>query len=343
VIALMLEANADLSWRDVQWILATTSRTIESDNLDDTSITNAAGLWHSQWYGFGIVDAQTAVTAAKSWQAVEDESILAVESGFINLPLSDGPSSPVISGLTLLPKYASPQFFAESVVLYLDLTHSSRGHLQIRLSSPSGTTSILYPGRRPENSQLAESERWKLLTVQFWGEVAVGEWSLHIVDLKDGDVEQCVDDPWSFFLEERGDIQCSDLEKLDICHDNIIDPDGTLDPLAYNAIFSVPDSRGFVPAEACCGCGGGKPVSHVADQIKQWRLVVYGTSNGAAVESMLSANWDHQLIASKETSPPSGSSSKWAAFPFLQNVCGVGLCFFGGWMILICSSLEKPQ
>ena len=48
VIALMLEANPQLSWRDVQHIIAKTSTPITHTPTDDTSeVINGAGFWHS--------------------------------------------------------------------------------------------------------------------------------------------------------------------------------------------------------------------------------------------------------------------------------------------------------
>jgi subtilisin family serine protease len=54
-IALVLEANPNLTWRDVQGILATTSQMI--DSTDSTWMVNAGGMHHWYLYGFGLADA----------------------------------------------------------------------------------------------------------------------------------------------------------------------------------------------------------------------------------------------------------------------------------------------
>ena len=66
VVAMVLEANPDLTWRDVQGVLAT-ARTDHNDEDDETGqwTTNQAGVKHSYKYGFGLVDALAAVTAAR--------------------------------------------------------------------------------------------------------------------------------------------------------------------------------------------------------------------------------------------------------------------------------------
>ena len=79
VVALILEANPDLTWRDVQGIFVTTSQPVlnNGDSRDDTSgVVNGAGLWHSNLYGFGIVDAAAAVSAAESWELYGSEVML---------------------------------------------------------------------------------------------------------------------------------------------------------------------------------------------------------------------------------------------------------------------------
>ena len=49
VVALMLEANKELTWRDVQGVLVHTSKKTDPDDL--SWATNGAGLWHSYKYG----------------------------------------------------------------------------------------------------------------------------------------------------------------------------------------------------------------------------------------------------------------------------------------------------
>lgn len=104
VVALVLQANPALTWRDVREILRATARKIDdgyetrsarNTRVDLTSTTptlstvvgtktdytvgatsvplelgwqkNGAGYWYSNWYGFGLVDASAAVTMAKSY------------------------------------------------------------------------------------------------------------------------------------------------------------------------------------------------------------------------------------------------------------------------------------
>eukprot|EP00536_Pseudo-nitzschia_multiseries_P016213 jgi/Psemu1/220597/e_gw1.1049.6.1 len=185
VVALVLEANAELSWRDVQGILARTSRRVEQDTQDTTAVVNGAGFWHSNWYGFGVVDAKAAVEAALDWSLYPEELQAIGISGNENAVLSQDSEDEYLSTIALDPGQDGypTDFVAESTVVLLDLSHYNRGDLEIELESPAGTKSLLTPGKRPEDTQLTEDQRWKLMTVRNWGENPSGEWKLKIRDL----------------------------------------------------------------------------------------------------------------------------------------------------------------
>lgn len=68
VVALMLEKNPDLTWRDVRYILARTATKNDPDN--STWNKNGAGYWYSFAYGFGRVDAARAVEMAENFSSL---------------------------------------------------------------------------------------------------------------------------------------------------------------------------------------------------------------------------------------------------------------------------------
>mmetsp|Transcript_17514 Transcript_17514/g.27048 ORF Transcript_17514/g.27048 Transcript_17514/m.27048 type:complete len:796 (+) Transcript_17514:120-2507(+) len=266
VVALMLEVNPDLGWRDVQGILAATSQKTDPD--DSSWTTNSAGFHHSYKYGFGLVDAQAAVQASRMWENYAPEEQIIVESGDINLLLSE--SEP--NSTTLMVDTGDREIVAESVVVYIDLFHPSRGDLEIILTSPSGTESILHPSMRPETSFLPLEERWKLMTVRNWDESAKGEWTLSVHDQKEGDSSSnCVDNPdWHFFLDTYK-IDCSDIGKEEIC------VDGGKGPNWDGVESTLRDAEEIDKVqEACCECGGGLLPSEFPDILVAWTLVVYG-------------------------------------------------------------------
>jgi hypothetical protein len=124
---------------------------------------------------------------------------------------------------------------------------------------------------------LDEGERWKLLTVRHWDESPIGEWTLSIVDLKEGDTDACVSKArgwiWPYCGEE---ITCDALEYYGYCEAGVLDPFVYLTPEEFDEL-SVFVDNGLTAAEACCACGGaGLDSDEIDDQLRQWRLVVYG-------------------------------------------------------------------
>jgi subtilisin-like proprotein convertase family protein len=280
VVALILQVKNDLSWRDVQGILATTAQKVYP--MDPSWTTNAAGLHHSYLYGFGVVDAHAAVQAAKSWVTFNAEQQIIVESGAVNVSIPDfqTPSMWVESKVNVP---AASNFVVESVNVYLDLKHSSRGDLDIVLVSPQGTPSLLAPGERPESAQLGDDERWKLMTVRNWGEAANGNWTLRLVDRRAGDISTCVDRAgWTVTITTivpPATLGCSDFEYLEACANGVQSPNffNVFDGIASgigDAVFT--NTNGVSLVQACCACGGGLPASAVLDILKSWRIAVYG-------------------------------------------------------------------
>ena len=140
VIALMLEANKNLGWRDVQGILASTSQKV---NPEDHSWTiNAAGYSHSYKYGFGLVDAAEAVAAAEVWQNWGTEKIIQRDSPELNIPIPDWPGKGIVEELIIsesdvFEATGVQNIAVETVEVFIDLSsHSSRGDLLIKLTSP---------------------------------------------------------------------------------------------------------------------------------------------------------------------------------------------------------------
>lgn len=283
VVALMLEANPNLSWRDVQGVLAVTATKVQP--ADPSWATNGAGLSHSYIYGFGLVNASAAVEKGRSWTPLTSEIEIITDSKQVNLTIPEYPNEAITTTITV---NANNTYKIESVIVYLDLLHSSRGDLNIVLTSPSGTKSILSPGQRPENSQ--NSERWRLMTVRNREERAQGDWTLTIVDQSLGDLSSCIDSVgWftdlgsSLAAEETWD--CDFFAALNLCADG---EEGPLFSSSFpNAIglsdpFFVGTDR-LTPDVACCACGGGLVASNLTDTLHSWRLVIYGSDPEASI------------------------------------------------------------
>jgi len=71
----------------------------------------------------------------------------------------------------------------ESVEVVFSATHASRGHLQVMLTAPSGTKSVLAEKHADTGDNYSG---WVFSTVRDWGESSKGTWTLTVSDLTSG-------------------------------------------------------------------------------------------------------------------------------------------------------------
>ena len=184
VIALMLEANSNLKWRDVKHILATTAVQVDASFSASTIntvnyvgwITNGAALKFHPWYGFGAVDATAAINAAASHAVLADHSFTSW--------LNSTSESTTINDLTLFTRSLteSSAGTVEHILLRIRFDHSLPNHLGFRLESPAGTVSTLLPPLTVFQKNPTVSYYTYMATNAFYGEGKAGTWKLHIVD-----------------------------------------------------------------------------------------------------------------------------------------------------------------
>jgi len=182
VVALILEANPELGWRDVQDILVRSAVTIDIDleSPNDSWVRSAARLSHSYEYGFGKVDAKAAVILAQNYGATN------IMHNF-DLVFTNWPNSAIhgvtTSSISVLD--ASAISSAQHVVVYVNITHSWRGDLSLSLTSPSGVTSELINFKPLDEEDLHSTETWKFMTLRNSGELPAdlqGSWVLLVED-----------------------------------------------------------------------------------------------------------------------------------------------------------------
>uniref|UniRef100_A0A3Q3MRR5 Proprotein convertase subtilisin/kexin type 5a n=1 Tax=Mastacembelus armatus TaxID=205130 RepID=A0A3Q3MRR5_9TELE len=181
VIALSLEANPLLTWRDVQHIIVRTSK---AHHLiaPDWHI-NGAGFKVSHLYGFGLLDAESMVKEAEQWKQVPSQHEC-VEEAPIQLSRTIHPGSVLTSVYETTGCHSKPLqhvVYVEHVIARITISHSLRGDLSITLTSPSGTVSQLLANRPLDNSTEG-FHNWEFMTTHCWGEQAAGEWTLKIQD-----------------------------------------------------------------------------------------------------------------------------------------------------------------
>jgi Ca2+-binding RTX toxin-like protein len=194
VVALMLEANPKLGYRDVQKILALSAShpDTQSWKINGASNWNLGGLHYNDGMGFGLVDAYSAVQLAKTWTdsntAINEVSDSARAFGLHDaIPDGDG-------------KVYSRTFKIDSAMqvehleLGIDLRHTRLGDLVIEVISPNGTVSRLMDrptvnaeqpfGLSGVDSGVPTHLLWDFSSVQFMGEQAAGDWTVVVKDVR---------------------------------------------------------------------------------------------------------------------------------------------------------------
>jgi subtilisin family serine protease len=184
VIALMLEANPRLSWREVREILARTARKPSGSSGWQAFTVNGISYHYHHRYGFGLIDANEAVAAAKNWsESIKGDGIR--KGGYSQLA-----SSTVNRGETIrrsITVSSSGINFLESVTLTLSLSQLSSTpyyrHAQLTLMSPSGRTSTLLSPSSCANG-CVPLDKWTFSSKAFWGDKPDGEWVLRLEDTR---------------------------------------------------------------------------------------------------------------------------------------------------------------
>jgi subtilisin-like proprotein convertase family protein len=173
VAALMLEANVALGWRDVKHILLATAK--KTDIASPGWHLNGAGRAVHYGYGYGRVDAAAAVTAARR-QVRNLGAEESLDSGAIvvNQAIPDNDATGVTSDFLV-----ERNLIVEGVEVVFSTTHPRRGDLQVVLTSPSGTESVLA---EPHQDSNADYDNWSFTSMRHWGESSAGRWQVRVMD-----------------------------------------------------------------------------------------------------------------------------------------------------------------
>lgn len=201
VISLILEANPNLGYRDVQEILAMSSRQTDAGGTgwagagwqtNGATNWNGGGMHFSHDYGYGNVDALAAVRMAETWNLDSSNVVQTYSNMTIIPPVSSAPALPIPDlGTVTTTINIAQDISVEHVLVDIDLSHSKAGDLVVTLTSPDGTDSILM--YHVENG--AYTSRYGITGVDFefstvanWGESSAGDWTLTITDETGGNV-----------------------------------------------------------------------------------------------------------------------------------------------------------
>jgi hypothetical protein len=191
-LALILEANPALTWRDVKHILANSARQVDagraavivpltggSYTAEQAWVTNAAGYKYHNWYGFGAVDVSAAVTLALGYTPGSLGTFSNtdwINSGTLSLAIPDN-SITGASSIINVPNNLT----IEAVQIKVTATHPHTSDLGIELTAPSGKKSILKNIRDGFGVSTGLSGM-VLASNAFYGETSTGVWTIKVVD-----------------------------------------------------------------------------------------------------------------------------------------------------------------
>ena len=182
VVALMLQANPNLGWRDVRQVLAETAR--QNDSGDSDWMTNGAGFHVNHKYGFGMVHAEAAVTRARTWTNLGPQR---------TFPRTLTPSLTLADAGTTTNTVAiasSGISRIEWIEIEVTLNHANDEELEIVLrNETTGTTSVLAEPRICSGSGVdlcGDYNAWIFGSARHLGEGADGNWTLQVRDANPG-------------------------------------------------------------------------------------------------------------------------------------------------------------
>ncbi|XP_049872049.1 furin-like protease 1 isoform X2 [Pectinophora gossypiella] len=174
ICALALQANKDITWRDMQHIVVRTARP-ERLSIGGEWRVNGVGRNVSHSFGYGLLDAAGMVRLARSWKTVPPQRRCELAA-----PRSQRMVPPRSTVTLQLDVGACPGVnYLEHVQARVTLQATRRGDLRIALTSPAGTRVTLLAPRAHDSSR-AGFNSWPFMSVHMWGESPLGLWQLEV-------------------------------------------------------------------------------------------------------------------------------------------------------------------
>ncbi|ESO01183.1 hypothetical protein HELRODRAFT_82350, partial [Helobdella robusta] len=177
MIALTMEANTQLTWRDVQHIVVLGAK--RSNLVDADFKLNGANKYVSHRFGFGLMDVGRMVELAENWTRVPAQRKCVVPRTISQKGLSVNSKLNISLTHNGCLDTEDEINYLEHVQVIISLASQKRGELEIFLISPSGTKSTLL-GKRPNDFSTDGFLNWTFMTTHCWGETAAGTWKLEI-------------------------------------------------------------------------------------------------------------------------------------------------------------------
>lgn len=208
-LALLLQSQPNLTWRDVKYILAKTS-TVTAYDFDENEnylyslnpsayaslksptgyqwennwVVNSAGFSFSNLYGFGRINVDKAVDFAKSYSSLFTSPLISetFDSATISMSVPDNSKDGASHTLNV-----NKNIKIEAIQVIPYITHNNLGELAIELWNPQGQRSVVVP----MNNSLDGTSNYAgytLLVNQFFQESSLGDWTIKVIDGRAGTI-----------------------------------------------------------------------------------------------------------------------------------------------------------
>ncbi|MEO0650897.1 MAG: S8 family serine peptidase [Planctomycetota bacterium] len=178
VAAMVLEVDPQLTWRDVRKILAQSAR--RNDAGDPDWQLNAGGHWVNHKYGFGVVDADAAVQLAANWQALPPLQNFLPATSNVGQPIPDNDVQGISDTIDVVGSGIQNIEMVE--ILFSSSDHTWSSDLEIVLTSPAGTSSVLAERHGSVNNP-PPFDGFIFSSTRHLDEAADGTWTLTVRDL----------------------------------------------------------------------------------------------------------------------------------------------------------------
>ena len=290
IYALMLEANPNLNWRDLQYITALTA--VKVDQPSDWELNKAIGKEFSHQYGYGKADAYAMVEMAKTWKNVKPQAWLFSPWQHVRHAIPQGDQG-LASKYTVTKDMMKESNLEriEHVTVIMNVEHMRRGDLSVELRSPTGMVSHIATHRRKDDAHTGYVD-WEFMSVAHWGEDGVGDWT---VVVKDTNIDKNTGSFTDWRLKLWGEsIDGSKQELLPLPNDYDDDDHDSEDATVGTTSVAVPTMTGQPP---------GNPTDHID------RPNISKVSSTTAVPTPTEAPSESEDNATSSPSPTASNGS----------------------------------
>ncbi len=218
IVALMLDANPDLGWRDVQNILALSASHTgsdlggpgESDEVGSWQLVggntwNGGGTMFHQSYGYGMANAYGAVRLAEAWEVIYPNALTTANErsarGTYNgsafaIPDNNGVAG---TGQVSLDMNVTKDIAIENIEVTITMTHANSRNMNIWLQAPDGTRIQMLNEGDTSGRTMDDGLTWVYGVDSLRGYSSAGTWSVVFEDTVTGDTGTVQDASIEFF------------------------------------------------------------------------------------------------------------------------------------------------